>query len=425
MIYLIKNVVNKIILALSDIYIRHFGGKNQFLPSLEDIENEELKKLANGLEGDSNKKTLTNILEWQHNNLLYWMERGILETSWIFLTPFYFFLCIFVVTIISIIIYLILLPFLGTAWSINVGLLIFITFLALLIFQGTLIKAIFALLFFYPVYEIMKILFMNSPSKNAIINTGLTIASFNGVLFGASLFTIIYMTLSYLPLFRGYPIKDKFLKLLSILNDTFKLSLSVEKIINYRLAICRDYAKFTAALFFNYPDSKVYFFTIRSHVATAVKVNGECYILDQKLPVLTKDGWLKRWNVKEANVYASELVQNSKGEMVAVNIKKHEKISLSNISMKDNNTPNMAEFTDKVSNLLGINQTSQKDVPNFNYLLKDYAVYYEDNDIVKHSLSRAIKNKLENEFCGNVDKISKIEISQCENNKDLNLSVYL
>ena len=78
MIRLIKNFGNVLILTLSDIYIRYFGGKNQFLPSLEDIENEDLKKLANMVKGDSNKETLTNILEWQHNNLLYWMERGIL-----------------------------------------------------------------------------------------------------------------------------------------------------------------------------------------------------------------------------------------------------------------------------------------------------------------------------------------------------------
>ena len=417
-------IVKKSILMLKDSIIRYFD-KKQFNPTLEDIENEDLKKLANRLKGDSNKETLTNILEWQQKNIPYWMERGILEIPLLFLSLIYYFLCTVVGTLISIGIYVILLPVLGTVWSIYAGLFIFITFLLLANSQGTIISLMFALLFFYPLSALMKLFIMNSPPKSALIDIGLTITSFNGVLFGASLFILIYMTSSYLPLFRGYPIKDKILKLLSILNDTFKFSLSVEKIIYYKLAICRDYAKLTAALLFNYPDSEVYFFTIRSHVATAVKINDEYYILDKKLPVLTKNSWLKRWNVKEANVYASQLERNSKDEIVSVNFRKHHKVSLSDFSVKDGNEINTAELTDKVSKLLGINQTSQKEMSDFKYQLEDYAVYYEDNDIVKHSLSRAIKNKLENEFCGNIGKISKIDINQCENGRDLNLSVYL
>lgn len=423
MIRLMKNKVNEL-LMLPGLILRYLD-KKQFNPTLDDIENEDLKELANKLKGDSTKETATNILEWQHKNISYWMERGILEIPLLLLTTIFF--CVFVDTILSITIYLILLPLLGAAWSISVGLLIFATFLIWIIFQGNMKKLLTILLLFYPVYGLAKLVIINSPSKSATIGTGLTIASLNGVLFGASLFTLIYITLSYLRRFRGHSIKVKFSKLLSIACDSFKFSLPVGKVIDYRLAICRDFAKLTAALFFNYPDSKVYFFTIPSHVATAVKINNEdeYYIFDKRLPVLTKDGWLKKWNVKEANVYSSKLVRNSEDEIVDINFKNHEKVYISDFSGKGDSIVNTSELADKVSKLLGINQISQKDKPDFKIPIKDYADYYEDNDIVKHSLIRGIKNELENELCGNTDKILKIEINQHRNKKDLVISVYL
>lgn len=402
-----------------DFYIYHLNGKKQFIPTSEDVKNEDLKKLANQLKGDSDKQMLTSILEWQHKNISYWMERGILETSWIFLRPIYYFICTIVFALISIVIYVILVPVLGTEVSIKVGFFIFIILLIWAISQGTLINLMLPLVFFYPLYIIMKTFVLNSPSKSAF---EMTITSFNGVLFGASLFTLIYITLSYLPLFRRDPIKTKLSKLSRIIKSTFELSIPVGKILEYKLAICRDYAKLTAALLLNCGVSKVYFFMIQSHVATAVKIKDKYYILDQNLPVLTKDGWFKRWEVKEANVYTSKLARNLNSEITGVSFKK---MPISIFSAKDGNAINAAELADKVSELLGINQSSQKDIPDFDFTLKNYAVYYEDDDIVKYSLTIAIKNKLENEFCGNIDKISKIEINQCENDKDLNLLVYL
>ena len=56
-------------------------GKKQFLPTLKDIENEELKNLADRLKGDSDKETLTNILEWQDRNIQFWWERWPFDLS--------------------------------------------------------------------------------------------------------------------------------------------------------------------------------------------------------------------------------------------------------------------------------------------------------------------------------------------------------
>ncbi len=76
-----------------------------------------------------------------------------------------------------------------------------------------------------------------------------------------------------------------------------------------------------------------------------------------------------------------------------------------------------------VAEMLKIKQISQKERLYFETSLKNYVIYYEEDDITKHSLMRAIKNKLESELCSNMDKISRIEINQ--EKSDLILKVYL
>jgi len=210
--------------------------------------------------------------------------------------------------------------------------------------------------------------------------------------------------------------KQTISKFIEVVNATTRLSLPLEKIVKkYRLAVCRDYAKLTAALLFSiYPNSKVYFFAIwGQHVATAVKINDKYYVLDQKLPVLTKNGWLNRWNLKDAEVYTSELKRDSEGK---VTIRWYERIT--------RNSPKIdtEKLTEEIAKILGIKQSTHKDKPDFEIRLYDYAIYYDDDEITKYSLIRAIKNRFEGELCGNIDKVSKIEISQKE--KDLIIKVY-
>ena len=42
---------------------------------MEEIENSEIKQLANRLKAVSDKETLTNVLEWQDRNIVFWFER--------------------------------------------------------------------------------------------------------------------------------------------------------------------------------------------------------------------------------------------------------------------------------------------------------------------------------------------------------------
>ena len=46
-----------------------------YCPSLAERKNDKIIELANRLKADSKKETLTNIAEWQNNNVVYWFER--------------------------------------------------------------------------------------------------------------------------------------------------------------------------------------------------------------------------------------------------------------------------------------------------------------------------------------------------------------
>ena len=392
--------------------------KKQSCPTVEDIENKELGKLAKRLKGDSDKETLTNILEWQDRNIQSWKERRILELLWLILTGFIIvlYLVVFLPIIILLHFYLVSSNLLSASASQILVSVIFLVFLIGFIFQNALVRIIYVLLLSYPViYSISSV-------KNPAIFGDLSSASLNGVLFGAAILSLAYLMMSYYPIFRAEPLIARIKKILRMMKDTFQLSLPVNKILDYRMAICRDYAKLTAALLFNlYPNAKIYFFDffkIPRHVATAIKIDGKYYILDQTLPVLTIDEWLIRRNRKDVDVYASELIWNSEGKLVGVDFKYHGKVSL--FSEKVVNTD---KLTAEVAEMLKIKQISQKEKPDYETLLKNYAIYYEDDDITKRSLMKAIKNKLESELCSNMDKISKIEINQ--DKSDLIVKVYL
>lgn len=389
---LINNIVNKILLLILDIITRRFGGKKQFLPSLEDIKNEELKELANKLKADSKNEELTNILEWEDRNIVGWDDR------------MYMFFILYILLILSSY-FLPIDPFIRS---------LFILFLTIMGFVNfTVVLSNFLLLISFIIVLFSWIFLVNPMKAQEIFPVHYFM--FLSILFGVFIGLLFYLLLKY----RGIKYHNPEFRI----NDTFELTLPVNKILKYKLAICRDYAKLTASLLFQDLNSKVYFFLIPGHVAVAVKIENEYYILDQKLPILTKDSWLKRWNRKDANVYVSELMRNSKGELIDVNFKKHEKVDLSDSPRKDINTN---ELTENVSKILGINPISFEDKSIFKSILKNCAVYYADDAIVKYSLIRAIKNKLENDFCINKNKISKIKINHDDkDSKNLILEVYL
>lgn len=379
--------------------------QKQFLTTKEDIENKDVKDLANRLRGKDDKETLTNVLEWQEKNLSFWWERWPFDLSLKFLIPLTW-----------VLILIISFPFL----------LILLELYPLLLILSLAIILLFSIMFLFSKYFIkFLILIVSVPSIYLIISIILQIPSlapkfipyvlFYAGCIGALSIIGIYLFFRYRVFLRGMPFMKKFSKFIEMMDDTFIIKLPIEKILKYRLAICRDYAKLTAVLLFNlYPNSKLYFFTILGHVATSIKIGDNYYILDQKLPILTKNNWLRVWNKKKTQVYVAELKKDSE----KVEIKKYGKIVFSKSAQKTS----FSELTENVAKVLKLSQVTNKRTSDFQILLKNCAIIYEDDEIVKYSLVRAIRNKIVNEFCGNLNKISKIEMVKKKN--DLILKVY-
>ncbi|VVB84931.1 Transglutaminase-like domain protein [uncultured archaeon] len=404
--------------------IKVWNLKRQVCSTLEDLENKELGDLAKRLKGNSDKETLTNVLEWQHRNINYWMERWILDLPLRLLTPLYLFLSIIVSLFVYALFYLISLPFLGSVWSVYIGAAAAVIFVLLSLFQSTIIRVIFVLLLSFPAFIIIKLSVHQSLSNASSIDSGLILVLLNGVLFGASLFTLIYLWASYSPIYRRETRKSKIQKLYRIILDTFKISLPIERILSYRMAICRDYANLTASLLFNLnPDIEVYFITIPWHVAVAVKVNNAYYVLDQRLPILTIDGWLMRWHQKDADIFISKVLRDPNGTPVSVDFSEHGKYKrIAGSPTTSLPKIDTERLTAGVTNALGIEQGLHRTEPDFEKPLRNLATYI-DNNITEYSLIRAIKNMLESEFCDNINKVSEIRIYQ--NERDLIVAVYL
>jgi len=308
-----------------------YTDKKQFCPTPEDLESEELRRLAKKLKGDSEKETFTNILEWQDRNIQYWKERFICSIIFKFVV-------VYESVLVTILLYLIVLEKLPYTWATAATLTAFLV-ITILFICSPLEKVAIVL--------ILLLLFCGVAILNELLLwiTPLT---------GAVLVTLSYLIAGYWLNFRGYQVSIR-----KVFEDTFRFSLSVEKILKYRLAVCKDYAKLTAALLFSiYPDSKVYFITISLHTAVMVELDGRYYVLDKKLPILTRSRWLKanrhliRLSLRKiAEIYVSELMRDPEGKPVDIDFRKHERISLSDFSEKPVNTE---KLTKEVAKLLKI-----------------------------------------------------------------------
>ena len=383
--------------------------KRQCRPNLEDIKNEEVEKLAKRLKGDSEKETLTNILEWQDRNIQFWWERWPIGDLLKKLVWVSFLLALFIVLLCK-----------SNFLIIFALLVVFVALFFVSPFYNSVFQILYPFLLLPFVYRITNL----ASHSHIITPIILIIYHFYVGCLGAIVLIVVYLIIRHNILSEKSK-KQTISKFIEVVNDTTRLSLPLEKIVKkYRLAVCRDYAKLTAALLFSiYPNSKVYFFAIPRHVASAVKINGEYYVLDQKLPVLTKNGWQNNWNRKDTEVYVSELKRNSEGIPIYVTFDYHEKINRkSKVEIPKVGTE---ELTERIANIVGIEQSPQRNEP-FEIRLYDYAIYYDDDEITKYSLIRAIKNRFEGELCSNIDKVSKIEINQNkkENGKDLIIKVY-
>jgi predicted transglutaminase-like protease len=363
-----------------------------FVPTREDIENNEVKKLAKILKGNSIKETLTKIVEWQERNLTYWIDRADM------------FILLYILLVIS----LFILPI---QQNVKFIFIIIIIFLALIDLAS--ILPYFIILLSFLVVFFTLIFSVGFPTINNIYTIYHLVAG--SFILGGLVFLNIYLLMKYRNL---KSIQPEFK-----LGDTFKLSLPVEKILKYRLAICRDYAKLTAALLLNiYPRNKIYFITFNfpGHSATAIEYKNKIYVLDQRLPIMTLEKWLMFWkeklNKKKIKAEILEIVVDDK--KVKTKKSDYKKLDFTKIPKVD-----IKDLENKLLNSLRISQTLRKSKPDLKIPFKNLAISHEKDEIIIFSIMKTIENKIKNEFCEKLDKISRIEIMQ--NKKDILLKLWI
>lgn len=385
--------------------------EKQFIPVKKDIKNS--KKLAERLKGKSDAETLNNILEWQERNILYWTERGYLEGSLYYLILLGY---VFIFTFISIPVFIFLFAFLTKIFllpqiisAISSMLLTTLLFLWVIVKASTLAKLIYLILWSFPLYEFIKLILLKSPAPSNI-STLLNLTIFNWAIFGIAIFSLCYLFIIYRSIVRNEKsLITKFEKISNLVISTFKSSLSTFEILEYKMAICRDYAKLTASILLNlYPNNRIFFFTFPGHVATGIKINKVVYILDQKLPVLNETAWLIRWNKKNATKLELKR-ENGKYSIEYVG----------KISLKEK-----SELQDLKDLIEEIEKAIKLGKRKLTYTLKGKAKIYDvEDEIIKESLLRKIKLFLENEMVGNFPKIKKLDITKKGNDLVLHITL--
>jgi len=204
---------------------------------------------------------------------------------------------------------------------------------------------------------------------------------FTALSLGASLSITIYLFLTHNP---------ELIKLM------FKFSLPLSKMLEYRMGVCRDYAKLTASLLVNlYPSSKIYFFAIPRHVAAGIRLGNKIYVLDRRLPILEPEAWLTIQGVRKAEMF--ELI-NKDGNL---SIRLAGEISLCQRQPSIFNIKNM--FKEIVSE---VEKAVKEGRDTASIVLKNAASLFDiDDAIIKESLLRKVRIILQNEFASKASKL--------------------
>lgn len=370
----------------------------QFLPKKEEIEDKEIQLLAKKLKGKNDAETLTNILEWEDRNLTFWYERWLV------------YIILLVITSFSVLVLLLFLEA-NTLIVAIVG----ATFL-MTVFGGKLLEFLVPLLFSYCV-SLAIVVGIALFSKGLVISFHLLMFFIAAsLLVGAFLSIISYLVSRYRSIKRDIP-EFK-------ISDTFLLSLPVGKILKYRLSVCRDYAKLTMALLLNlYPNAPLYFVEMPNHVAAAIKLNEDIYVLDQKLPILKLDKWVLYWSDRlKKRKLRWQLLRVSKNAAGNVKVEKvkYDLQSKTRYSSK----VDLAGIINDLKRELFIVKKGVKSSEEFKIvILKKFKVLCEDDEVVKLSIKRLVKRKIDDEFCGRTQDIVDLDL-QLEN-EDLVLKVRL
>lgn len=215
----------------------------EIIPTEEDIK--ESKKISEILRDDSKDKTLINIIKFQEDKIPYWNERRILidEPYIILLIGVVSFIISIIASFFIIILIVITLPTISK------------TATSTMMFSMT-----FSTTMFVMVLVMMGLIYFTF--KTTLIAVSVDRLRKNG-------FTKGFTKWDYLKCgwhIYKYIASDK---------------LPVKKILEWKLAVCRDYAILTASLLNNlYTDSEIYIVIIPNHSASGIKVNDNILIFD-------------------------------------------------------------------------------------------------------------------------------------------------
>lgn len=368
----------------------------QYVPKKEEIESNEIIDLTRRLKANSPAKTLTNVLEWQDRNIKYWAERGKIP-------------CIILILIgLSVL-------FFGLYSHNNIGstLVAAVFFLLIFLFLLDRFDILSFSIYLIFLFSMLLLLIVGIAFLNPKTNFSSNFLFFSlgiSLLLGAFISIIAVLVWDYRDIKRVNPKFD--------VRDLFKTSLPIKKILDYRLSICKDYAKLTCAFLLNiYPQNEIYFIQIPYHVAVGIKIGKKIYVLDQKLPVTDLSTWLTIWKKRFKKKRLGEKFLRVILEENKLVIEKTELEYLTISPDKKVTDQDIKIFVDKLKKKLNIPKLearTQLNAIEFEIPLNFNLLTHKD-EIIENSFLEFAKNKIEDECAGNVDKICDISPSY-ENN---------
>jgi len=335
----------------SRIYNRFQG----YCPTPDEIENSKIKSLANRLKASSHTETLTNILEWQEQNIVFWTERHPISSLLLTLLA-----CI--------------------CWAIPIIIAVFLIIILILI----------------PLKNQIVLVWLLQVTIWFIQNAQWFIA-----IFASSIVTLLATIISILHSNRKFSWKEVPKALINV----FTPNVSLDFLLENKLGVCRDYAKLTACLLSNiYPNAEIYFVKAPYHVATGIKIGNKLYMLDQRLPIVTIDRWVEyRKHRKSDKIEKFNPVNGT-----LQNIDKR-----TFLQTKKRPELNAERLAEKMAELLNIKkQTVGKEI-SLKIPWKNGVILYEEDGIVDYSLARWLKRKISSELI-KINQITKIEVNRHE-----------
>jgi predicted transglutaminase-like protease len=197
------------------------------------------------------------------------------------------------------------------------------------------------------------------------------------------------------------------------LKNIFVASLPMNTLLQNKLGICRDYAKLTACLLPNiYPDAEIYFATAPGHVATGIKIGNELYMLDQRLPILTKD----RWNDYRKPCWYHTI---KRFDPTKITLQKADKRTFMYANTRTElNTEKLAHLSKRMTELLNIRKQPDDKAISLQKPIripwKNGVTLYEENEMTDYSLARYLATKISSEFV-RMNQITRIETRRDKN----------